>query len=437
MKKIFSLTTIFMFIFVAFTNTISCSKVEYDNTIWVITDGGTISDKSFNEYSYIGANNYIHNIEKSNKDASYYEVPGNNANDFDTAYKLAKIAGAQIAILPGFRHGPYLSQAVQYLKNIILLDYNNPNNMYSNVVGITYEAEVPSFESGLASFFWMNKFLTTSSSKFKYAEFGGLDNPSAINNYMWGLIAANLIFNLYISGDLTSTSFEEPLNNLKNDFGFNSNENLKPIQLVDIQQDELNNSTSYNYNNWFSGSFIPGKGVDLSKLLIDTEKADLVMPIAGSQTFDVLNVAQQYNKNLKVIGVDSPQGSLLNGNYPELNNPIITSAQKNVDKTVEDVLNELINNNDQEHWLGKTLNAPQTKGTNEWIGIEDMPNIDNNTLIKNDLQNILSIPISNIDFLTWIINWYNQYGLINWENTLKDTNNHFKDDFLKAIKNSN
>ncbi len=453
MKKLIKSLILTNFITEFSVNTISCTKIKYDDEIWMISDGGSITDQSFNEFTYEGTNEYV-NEKKPGYNASYYEVAGSNANDYITAYKIAKISKAKAIVLPGFRHQPFLNDEATCSDNNILLDAsNNTTNWipdkyelsgiydgkYKTVVGVNYESEVASFEAGLVSFFYMNKNCTPADPShpnfFKFATFGGVDAYN-VYSYLWGLISASMLFNDYVRGVLDESSdIYKHLNQLKSDFQIIDSKSLKTFKLIDEQQSQLETPSNYSPANWFSGSFTPGLGQNISINLINA-KADLILPAAGGQIGDTLYEAQKFNSKLKLIGVDSAQASIYNPVYTNLNYPVITSAQKDLSKTAEQLLTKLIDDKDKE-WLGKTISVPLTPGTEDWLKIENISNIpsDVNEKILTDIKNIMSLECkynSSNDLTSSIIEWFFDHKGTKFQDLL-GYSSKFEDEIIKKI----
>lgn len=368
------------------TNTISCTSQKFDSDIWVVTDGGTINDQSFNQFCYQGANTYVQAHKGKNYKASYYELASETANAFDKAYKITKIAGAKDIILPGFRHVPHLAAASANSKNAILIDSPNVgpttassnfasdgvyNGAYKNVIGVNYEAEISAFESALPVFFYMNKNVKPNSEAgYTFGMFGGMDSP-VVYSYMWGFISASILFNEYVSNpsklkDQIKTDLSNIDATIPASPTFKST-SLKTFNLVSDLKSQFDQA-KISASTWFSGGFMPGGGKTIARTLLSS-KPDLAMAVAGGQISDLFQAAVDLTQpNLKIIGVDSPMEKTFNTLYPQLHKPVLTSAEKNIDKTVEDVLTDL-NNGDTHNWKGKTITSPLTPNAS-WSNIE-------------------------------------------------------------------
>ena len=121
----------------------------------MITDLGTIDDKSFNQGTWEGLKQYAdeHNI------TSKYYKPTEQSNDaYLAAIQLAVEGGAKVIATPGylFEVPVFLAQDLYPDVNFILVD-GNPNDgngtyrTEKNVVGITYAEEQTGFLAGYAS----------------------------------------------------------------------------------------------------------------------------------------------------------------------------------------------------------------------------------------------------------------------------------------------
>lgn len=402
MKIILQYLIIFSIISTSINNIFSCTKkYNFDKNIWVITDGGTINDLSFNQAVWKGANKYIftqknknsflQNWEKSNWRASYFELNNQSSGDFKNAYIASSIAGAKVLILPGFNHNNTIGYAAAGLvKNIIYIDGSSKNihiNMNKNeplaknIIGITYQAEASGFYASLATSIYLNEHQKEFNNKLKVGSYGGMDIPIAVSNYMWGFLVGIDIFNVIIN-----SSSNSKWNILKNKIlkliQKNNPEiiNLKPIIKI---QNVLKQNES-----WFSQSFKAGDGKNISDELL-SRGAQVIFPVAGIQVQDTINQIKINKFNTKIIGVDTEQSKIYSENY------IITSALKKITDSTFDALKNIYSShcgydNNKNIWNNEKktnncwINTDQTSIYHtSWIGIETTK------WVKKDLVNFL------------------------------------------------
>jgi len=457
-------------------NVVSCNDYIVVSNVWTITDGGTIADKSFNEYAWRGSSMYAqeHNgtvaerkaatsyVQKNNKvdpysryRASYFEQNALRAQDFLDAYKTAKISAQwagkpnNFLDLPGYKHQPYIGEASQIfsLGDVILLDSSAPTAPKSkpknglqeltsnlkNVVSVSYSAEVPSFDATLSTLISLNlkankNIITTSNNKpnktIKLSTFGGFDVPTAVDNYMWGVVGAAMFYNAWINDetsssnkDVLSPSIDKYLEKVTTQLA----SKLQPVSswkkasLFSGLKTPLTGGKA-NPAQLFSFSFAPGKGSDISKTNFN-EGVNILEPVAGPQTSDSINVAkaQDLGKQVRVIGVDSPQANILN---PETKTKwVYTSAEKRIDITSREIMDDCTVK-DPKGWLQKNITAQVAAGTSDWQATEyDATGNNPNIPLKSTTFDALNTNLfSNNKFFggnikeslnTFIAEWYN------------------------------
>lgn len=126
---------------------------KYD--LALITDIGTIDDKSFNQGAWEGLKKYAEENDISHK---YYK-PTEKSNDaYLTAIDLAVKGGAKVVVTPGFlfEEPVYIAQDQYPDVKFILIDGNPHDADYNyktsdNAVGITYAEEQVGFLAGYAA----------------------------------------------------------------------------------------------------------------------------------------------------------------------------------------------------------------------------------------------------------------------------------------------
>ena len=129
-----------------------------DNTfeLALITDIGTIDDKSFNQGAWEGLNRYA---GENNKTVWYYQPTEQSDDAYLNAIDLAVKSGAKVVVTPGylFETPIYIAQDQYPEVKFILLDGSPHSQDYStyetadNTVGVTYAEEQSGFLAGYAA----------------------------------------------------------------------------------------------------------------------------------------------------------------------------------------------------------------------------------------------------------------------------------------------
>ncbi|APE73986.1 BMP family ABC transporter substrate-binding protein [Spiroplasma citri] len=387
---------------------VACAKKYYfDSNIWVITNAGIVTDASFNESAWDGASKYVvsqkdkeilpSNWKTSRYRASYYEPASHTPSDFKTAYLTAYIAGAKTLIIPGFVHGNTIGWAAELADNLIYIDGSSQNihlgmdpkkPLATNVVGISYEAESSGFFAGIAAALWLNANQSKYPSGLKISTYGGMDNPGAVSNYMWGFLVAADVFNTIISN-----------NNFPNLFKIRADilaqvQKMNPA-ITSLQKVEKVQNVIKNNESWFSQSFEVGHGKDISDELL-SRRASIIFPVAGLQTQDTIDRIK-YNKSpAKVIGVDTEQSKI----YGE--DIIVTSALKEIVTSTQEALQNIYSDkcgyqSNSNTWDNNKVTSECWINTDQssvqhptWTGIETTKSINENTVnfIHNKTDNL-------------------------------------------------
>ncbi len=122
----------------------------------LITDLGTIDDKSFNQGSWEGLKKYA---EEHNITHKYYKPTEKSTDAYLSAIELAVKGGAKAIVTPGFlfEEPVFIAQATYPDVKFILIDGNPHNEDYSefrtdsNTVGILYAEEQAGYLAGYAA----------------------------------------------------------------------------------------------------------------------------------------------------------------------------------------------------------------------------------------------------------------------------------------------
>jgi basic membrane protein A len=382
---------------------VACAKKYYfDSNIWVITDAGIVTDASFNESAWDGASKYVvlHKRIKKFYHQSEKQVPielvimnqqvkqtQTQPSEFKTAYLTAYIAGAKTLILPGFVHGNTVGWGAEIVDNLIYIDRSSQNihlgmdpqkPLATNVVGISYEAESSGFFVGIATALWLNSNQSKYPSGLKISTYGGMDNPGAVSNYMWGFLVVADIFNAIISDSNFPNLFK-----IRSDI-------LAQVQKINpaitaLKEIEKVQNVVKNNESWFSQSFEVGHGKDISDELL-SRGASIIFPVAGPQTQDTIGRIK-YNKSpAKVIGADTEQSKIYGKDI------IVTSALKEIATSTQEALQNIYSDkcgysSNSNTWDNNQVTSECWINTDQssiqhptWTGIETTKSINEDTV---------------------------------------------------------
>lgn len=152
MKKFVKLITslLVVFVLVACGNSGNDTELTEDHTMYLITDVGTIDDKSFNQGSYEGMAQYAHEIGVTPN----YIAPEEQSDEaYLDAINRAVEAGAEVIVTPGFYFENAIATAqAQYPEvKFILVDAVPAGGAASNTLSILYKEEQSGFLAGYAA----------------------------------------------------------------------------------------------------------------------------------------------------------------------------------------------------------------------------------------------------------------------------------------------
>ncbi|AUB31431.1 hypothetical protein [Spiroplasma floricola] len=314
------------------------------NDIYLVTDAGKINDKSFNESGFEAGNKIMEMLKineareaegKSKYDSiGYYQPP--TVDDISKGYKNAKKVGAKTLILPGFHHaGDNLDQASKLIKenngNAIFLDgspVDSKGQKISNSVGFLFRADISAFYAGMSSIIWsIANDNYNSDNNLILATFGGTPNGLAVQSFMHGYLASIQVYNQLKSEDAGKTTIKNLLRIANSKLTDEEATNKMDAVNVKRANSQSNVNSGSAQTDYFTGTFNAGEGKDISTKLINTDKANVVMGVAGPQTGDLLGVIKANpSQKTMVVGVDSDQVNA----YTDSSDKFITSAEKDL-----------------------------------------------------------------------------------------------------------
>ncbi len=289
MKKFLSILLAIVLASSAFLALSGCKPKEKEAEkfeIALVTDKGTIDDKSFNQGAWEGVVQYATEFKKTHK---YYQPTDATNNDYIDAIDLAVKGGAKVVVCPGFLFevAVYTCQTKYPDVNFILLDGAPHTEDYSefktekNVASIFYAEEEAGFLAGYAA---------VMDGMTDLGFMGGMAVPPVVR-FGYG----------YIQGADTAA------------------------QDLGLGEDAI--TVRYHY----TGDFKASPEIETMSAAWYSEGADVIFGCGGAVGNSVMAAADKAGK--KVIGVDVDQSA----ESPT----VITSAMKQLKKSVYDNLKDL------------------------------------------------------------------------------------------------
>lgn len=277
-------------------------KTAKSNDYYLITDEGTIDDKSFNQGSFEGLKQYG---EEVGKGANYLKPAGKGSQVYKQAIDQAVKKGAKVVVTPGFLFDQALGEAQKQYPDVkfVAVDFTpifeyekddkgnekkdakgNPIPVYKatdNTVSITYKEEQSGFLAGYAA---------VKDGYTKLGFMGGVAVPAVIR-YGFGFIAG------------ANKAAEEMGVKVDVKFNYTGSFEAKP---------EIQTMAS----SWYKAG------------------TEVIFSCGGGIAASVLKAAQ--DNGTKMIGVDVDQ--------KDMGEEVITSAMKNLQKSVYDAVKSIAAN---------------------------------------------------------------------------------------------
>ena len=286
MKKLLSilLSCILGFSLVACSSSSSSDDSSDGAEIAMITDIGTIDDKSFNQWTWEGIVAYA---EKNDISHEYYKPTEQSTDAYLAAIELAVKGGAKVVVTPGylFEEPIYIAQDKYPDVSFILIDGNPHDADYKeyrtndNAVGIVFAEEQSGYLAGYAA---------VKEGYTKLGFMGGMAVP-AVTRYGYGFVQG-------------ADAAAKELN----------------IDKVDVK---------FHY----TGGFDATPEVQTLASSWYTEGTEVIFACGGAVGNSVMSAAEAIDGK-KVIGVDVDQSSE--------SDTVITSAMKGLSSAVQQTLDE-------------------------------------------------------------------------------------------------
>ncbi|ENY53961.1 Hypothetical protein, predicted lipoprotein [Metamycoplasma alkalescens 14918] len=271
---------------------------NFNKKIVMITDGGDINDKSFNQSTWEGLLTFADIQAKLSR--SKYGVLEVKSHKFEEAYNQALQSDYNIWMLPGFLHQKHIKSWIEKNiqkvkeKNIIFVgqDFTTKDTIKGYSIYQEFDTKEAAFSAGYAA----AKFLSNEKDKKDrtFGTFGGGDFPG-VTDFIEGFMKGVYWWNKKASED-------------------------KKVYITSSDVD-------------LTSGFETGSTMDtvINKILSQNPK--MVLPVAGPAT-NVL-ISKENIKNKYVVGVDADQAIAAQGNKKGL---FFTSIAKSLGQAAYDAI---------------------------------------------------------------------------------------------------
>ncbi len=260
--------------------------------VGMVTDSGTIDDKSFNQGTWEGI--ALYKNLNGNIDTHYLQPQGEDTQDYMNAIHDLVDSGYEMIIAPGFKFEEAMGEAQEIYPDIYftILD-GQPAEIAENTSAIFFAEQESGFYAGIAS--------ALSSETGKLAFIGGMEIP-AVQKFGWGYVAGVAYANENYGTNATVTDY--------------------------IYQGTFTDVTA---------------GKTLAAAFYDSG-VDTVFSAAGGVGVGVIEegkTRRSNGENVWVVGVDVDQ--YVDGMYDNENSVILTSAVKGLSVAAYDSIDSVIN----------------------------------------------------------------------------------------------
>lgn len=191
---------------------VACAKAEETEEkgikIGMVTDSGTIDDKSFNQGTWEGILEYKE--DNSNAEVQYLMPTGETTQDYLEAIDNLAMTGVEVMVLPGFKFEEALGVAQEKYPEIkfvaidaeplvgVDVDGNPLYEVADNTVSIFFAEQQASFLAGIATA------LETQTNKVAFL--GGMEIP-AVQKLGWGFVAGIAYANANLGTNVEVTDY--------------------------------------------------------------------------------------------------------------------------------------------------------------------------------------------------------------------------------------
>lgn len=191
---------------------VACAKTEETEEkgikVGMVTDAGTIDDKSFNQGTWEGVLEYKE--DNSNTEVQYLMPTGETTQDYLEAIDNLAMTGVEVMVLPGFKFEEALGVAQEKYPEIkfvaidaeplvgVDVDGNPLYEVADNTVSIFFAEQQASFLAGIATA------LETQTNKVAFL--GGMEIP-AVQKLGWGFVAGIAYANANLGTEVEVTDY--------------------------------------------------------------------------------------------------------------------------------------------------------------------------------------------------------------------------------------
>ena len=191
---------------------VACTKAEESKEkgikVGMVTDAGTIDDKSFNQGTWEGVLEYKE--DNSNAEVQYLMPTGETTQDYLEAIDNLAMTGVEVMVLPGFKFEEALGVAQEKYPEIKFVaidaeplvgvdaDGNSLYEVADNTVSIFFAEQQASFLAGIATA------LETQTNKVAFL--GGMEIP-AVQKLGWGFVAGIAYANANLGTNVEVTDY--------------------------------------------------------------------------------------------------------------------------------------------------------------------------------------------------------------------------------------
>ncbi|MGY5139146.1 BMP family ABC transporter substrate-binding protein [Mycoplasmopsis gallinarum] len=358
---------------------LTAEQVQNMPKVAVITDGGELTDKSFNQSSWEGLIKFGEFNELPFEKYGVYEV---KSSQFMQMYEQALTDGVKIFVLPGFHHQDHVKafyakhKAEVDAKGIIFvgLDFGMPAEIPAGrAISIEFLTKEGAFIAGYALAQYLSEVFpgAENAAKRTFSTFGGGAFPG-VTDFNEGLYKGVMHFNS-LQTDVNKKVSSNDANPVILNTGFNANDNSKVTQV--------------------------------SSEVID-RNGTAILPVAGPFTSVVVkNENFKSNKDRIVIGVDSNQAL---SESKEYRHRFFSSILKNLGQAVFDTVSGIILNKPEllGGFVDGRTNGTLVKGVaDNWVGTAPTNIEGTNKAIAEKALNDAKAVFSSLDATTkeWLM----------------------------------
>lgn len=191
---------------------VACAKAEESEEkgikVGMVTDAGTIDDKSFNQGTWEGILEYKE--DNSNTEVQYLMPTGETTQDYLEAIDNLAMTGVEVMVLPGFKFEEAVGKAQSLYPDVkfvlidgepqVAIDYEGcpVYEVAENTVSIFFAEQQASFLAGIATA------LETQTNKVAFL--GGMEVP-AVQKLGWGFVAGIAYANANLGTEVEVTDY--------------------------------------------------------------------------------------------------------------------------------------------------------------------------------------------------------------------------------------